>query len=180
MCFHHTESSFDPEWKNKLVPRLHENDYKTKSYLNEAKLSREPAAGQQKSREKQDYACAIWDVTRSRSGMNFDLRLHDSGIESRTGKWNESFDPEWEPGANSIRNNLIFVPDSCNHCALKCRVTRGVMKKPEWVHSGSKLDSVSGQHILRPSHSKHRTFYVKKLMLMSKLDCLVLPHDHLH
>ena len=71
--------------KKKLVPRLHENDSKTKSYLNEAKLSREPAAGQQKSKEKQDYACAIWDVTWSRSGMNFDLRLHDSGTGSRTG-----------------------------------------------------------------------------------------------
>ena len=57
----------------------------TKVFLNElipseAKLSREPAKGQQKTKEKQDYACADRDVSRSRSGMSFDLRLYDSRI----------------------------------------------------------------------------------------------------
>ena len=76
--------------------------YRTKSYSNEAQLSREPAKGQQKTKEKQDYACADRDVSRSCSGMNFDLRLYDSGIglamdwkfRSRT-RTQCKLDPEW-------------------------------------------------------------------------------------
>ena len=55
------------------------------SYSNEAQLSREPAKGQQKTKEIQDYACTDWDVSQSRSGMNIDLHLYDSRIGSRTG-----------------------------------------------------------------------------------------------
>ena len=76
---------FDPEWKTKFGTVFTWKCFRTNSYSNEAKQSREPAKGQQKTKEKQDYACADRDVRRSCSGMNFGLRLHDSGIGSRTG-----------------------------------------------------------------------------------------------
>ena len=54
-------------------------------YSNKAQQGREPAEGQQKTKEKQEYACADRDVSRSRSGINFDIRLYDSWIGFRTG-----------------------------------------------------------------------------------------------
>ena len=64
-------------------------------------------------------------------------------FRERISHWNESFDPEREPGVSSIWNVFSFVPGSCKHYSLKCSVTRGGMKKPERAHSGLKLDPLS-------------------------------------
>ena len=92
---------------------------------NEAKLNREPAKGQQKTKEKQNYACADRDVS---TGIKVAIRN--------------------ENRANSIWNDFTFVPESCKHCTLKCRVTRGGMEEPERAHSGLKLTRVSCKHTL--------------------------------
>ena len=68
--------------KDNIWYRVYMNVFPNELIPNEALLSREPAKAQKKTKEKQDYACADRDVSRSRSGMRFDLRLYDSGIGS--------------------------------------------------------------------------------------------------
>ena len=71
--------------KNNICYRVYMKAFPNKLIPKEAKLSREPANGQQKTNEKQDYACADRDMSRSHSGMSFDRHSYDSGIGSRTG-----------------------------------------------------------------------------------------------
>ena len=78
-------------------------------------------------------------------------------IPRRVSHWIESFDPEREPGTSSIGNAFTFVPESCKLCALKCRLTKEGMKKPEQAHFGSKLDPVSCKHTLRSGLPKLRS-----------------------
>ena len=103
-----------------------------------------PQKGSRKPKKNKTTHTLTGTVSCPLTGTVFSFRFYDSGI----GKRIESFDPEREPRANSIRNGFTFVPDSCKHCALKCRVTRGGMKKPERAHSGMKLDLVPCKHNL--------------------------------
>ena len=88
--------------KQHLVYRVYMKVLPNELIPNEDLLSREPAKAQQKTKKKEDYACADRDVSRSPFGMSFDLLLYDSGIGSRTGMKvsirNETrckLDPEW-------------------------------------------------------------------------------------
>ena len=105
-----------------------------KEFVLEPSLAKERARNRTAENQRiKDYACTNRDVTWSPSGMNFNLHLHDSGIGSRT-------------GTNSIRNDFTFVLGSCKHCALKGRVRRKGMKKPERAHPGLKFNRVSCKH----------------------------------
>ena len=129
---------FDPEWKTKFGTVFTWECFQSNSYSNEAQLSREPAKGQKKTNEKTRlHMC--WPGREPVSFRN-ELRSPFIWFRERNSHWNESFDPEREPGANSIQNDFTFDPESYKHCTLKCRVRRGIMKKPEQAHSGSKLD----------------------------------------
>ena len=79
-----------------------------------------------------------------------ELRSPFIWFRDRISHWIESFDPERDHGANSIRNRFTFLLDSCKHCALKCIVTRGGMKKPKQAHSGS-----IRYHVTHPKWNSH-------------------------
>ena len=97
-----------------------------KSLQNELLLERSPnklraAMGLQKTKEIQDWIRMRYadEIVLVPEWAPF------TWFRDKTSHWNENFDPEREPVANSIRNDFTFVPESCQHYALKCSYKRG-------------------------------------------------------